>query len=53
MQDYIKIDLSSGIGLQRANVYGTLELNQKSALRTRYKIKRLSEMLTVLTLVHQ
>jgi len=39
MQDYIKIDLSSGIGLQRANIYGTLELNQKSALRTSSSIR--------------
>jgi len=33
MQDFVRFDLSSGIGLQKANIYGSLKLNQKSALR--------------------
>jgi len=33
MQDFVRFDLSSGIGFQKANIYGSLKLNQKSALR--------------------
>jgi len=39
MQDFVKIDLSSGIGLQKANIYGSLIMNQKSALRTSSTIR--------------